>query len=90
MTIDYRNLPDEVRRELLYEVLKSTKLAIALSNSSGETPEVWMERASVHAFRDLQSMSEAEIDAAIAQFEQAKQGYGVQRVNIDQPKGFGK
>jgi len=97
---DYRTLPDDVKRELIFDALKFTKAAtpcgylfeIALANLSGDSAEVWGERCSNAAYQDINQMSKAEIDAAIETIENARAhniGARMQRIDVKKPKGFG-
>jgi hypothetical protein len=88
---DYRTLPDDVKRELVFDALKFTKAAIALANLSGELAEVWGERCSNAAYADMKQMSQAEIDGAIETIELARQnraGSRMQRIETKPRKGF--
>ena len=74
---DYRTLPADVKRELVFDALKFTKAVVALSNLNGESPEVWGERCSNAAYADVNQMSTDDINEAIEAIEQARRdGYG--------------
>lgn len=88
---DYRNLPDDVKRELVFDALKFTKACVALSHITDNSAEIWGERCGNAAYAEMQQMTQPEIDAAIETIEAARRGsYGtrMQRVDI-KPKGFG-
>ncbi len=88
---DYCSLPDDVKRELIFDALKFTKAAVALSNLTGESPEVWGEKCSNAAYLDMQRMTTEEINAAIETIELARRkqyGARMQRIDIHKPKGF--
>lgn len=87
---DFRDLPPDVKREIVYDSLRLTKACVALSSLTDSPPEFWAGQFSGMAYQDMEAMSEAEIDAVIIAIEtQRRNGYGVARVEI-KPKGFGK
>jgi hypothetical protein len=79
---DYRQLPDDVKRELGFDALKSTHAGVVLARLTQMAPEVWATRVSDQVYREMQPMQQRNMDTAIATIEATRQGCGVRLERI--------
>lgn len=83
---DFTTLPNDVKREFVYMSMTTTIAVRALSKQTNDTPiEFWMGQIASLAYRDVQKMSDADIEKVIKEIEhQRRTGYGVIRLNLDE------
>ncbi|PSB20541.1 hypothetical protein C7B65_06450 [Phormidesmis priestleyi ULC007] len=82
--IDFRTLPINVKRELVYHTRMTTLAVIALSQQTDSSPEFWMGQVATLAYQNTQEMSDSQVEEVIEAIEHQRcRGYGGTRIEVN-------
>ncbi|WP_416671612.1 hypothetical protein [Egbenema bharatensis] len=69
---DYRTLPTDVKRELVFDYLKFNKACVALAATDNTSPEQWSQTIGCLALQQLKEMHPSDIETVINLIYQAR------------------